>query len=92
VRDDLSSIELWLSQSDRPARDRLPAIEDTAGNCGGPDSSISVVDLVNIGDVRDVGNIRHVADVRDVHFAYVLLAAVIPRKEGLTRSQREPRR
>ena len=92
MRDDLSSFELWLSQSNRLARDRLPAIEHTAGNCGGPDSSISVVDLVNIGDVRDVGNIRHVADVRDVHFAYVLLAAVIPRKEGLTRSQREPRR
>jgi hypothetical protein len=90
VRDDLSSFELWLSQSNRLARDRLPAIEHTAGNCGGPDSSISVVDLGNISDVRDAGNIRYVADVRDVHFAYVLLAAVIPRKKGLTRSQREP--
>ena len=82
--------QLLRWQSYQRMRHRLAATEDIGGYSGGCHLLVRIVNVVDVGHVDDVGYVCHISNVRDVHLKQVFPPAVIPREEGLTRSQWKP--
>ena len=90
MRDDLSVLKLLWVDLDYVALYRLRVTKGIRRNGRGCHGLVAVVNIVDVCDinVRDVD----VAHVGYVYLAQVIAAVVIPRIEGLARTQREPRR
>lgn len=88
--DDLRAFELLRCQANHLSGNRSAIPEHIGRYCRGGNRTVGVVDIVDVRDVDNVCDVRDIPDVRNVHFSDVGLAAVIPRKERLTRPEWKP--
>ena len=87
---DLGSCQLFGGNPHHLPSNWLSAAEYLLRHCRRGNRLVGVIHIMNVRDVRNVGYIRHVANIGDVYHVQVIAAVVIPGKEGLSRSQREP--
>jgi hypothetical protein len=90
MRDDLLVFDLLRRQPDHLPRHGLTIPERIGRYCRRRNGSVGIVNVVDIRDVDDVHDIRDILYVGYVYLLDVRLAAVVPRKEWLTRPQWKP--